>query len=237
MKTDTAPVPDGLPVAFFKRCWAVLRPLMIDIINGFALGRVDISRLNFAIIALIPKIQGAEKITQFRPMALINVLFKLVVKCYALRLGPITAKIVDRAQTASIEGRFILEGVLCLNEIMHELRKKKNPAVILKLDFEKAYDMVSWSFLREVLARKGFTLVFIHRIMQLVEGGQTAITVNGEAGNFFRNKRGLHQGDPISPLLFDIVADSLSAILDKARSSGYLKGVVPHLIQGGISHL
>lgn len=169
-------------------------------------------------------------------------LFKLVVKvCDAIgsvsRLGLLAAKIVDRAQMAFIKARFILEGVLCLNEIVHELKRKKLPDVLLKLDFEKAHDRVSWSFLREVLQRKGFQAGFIHRTMQLVSGGHAAICINGEVGPFFRNKRGLRQGDPISPLLFDVVADSLSSMLTKAREAGHLKGVASHLIPRGVTHL
>lgn len=64
-----------------------------------------------------------------------------------MRLGLLAAKIVDRAQMAFIKGRFILEGVLCLNKIVHELKRKELPDVLLKLDFEKAHDRVSWSFL------------------------------------------------------------------------------------------
>lgn len=82
MKIDTSPGPDGFPVALFKPCWSWLKPLVASIINGFALGYVDIKRLNFAILALIPKIPGADKIFQFRPITLINVLFKLVVKLW-----------------------------------------------------------------------------------------------------------------------------------------------------------
>lgn len=80
--------------------------------------------------------------------------------------------------------------MLYLNEIVHELRKKKTPAVILKLYFEKACDMVSWSFLRQVLTSKGFASVFMHPIMQLVEGSQMVITVNGESVNFLEIKEG-----------------------------------------------
>jgi hypothetical protein len=76
--------------------------------------------------------------------------------------------------------------------------------VILKLDFEKAYDRVNWAFMREVLVRKGFKFGFIHRVMQIVSGGQTAICINGEVVPYFRNKRGVRQGDPISPLLFSL---------------------------------
>jgi hypothetical protein len=73
--------------------------------------------------------------------------------------------------------------------------------------------------------------------MQLVRGGQTAIWINGEVGPYFRNKRGVRQGDPISPLLFDFVADVLDSILSKAKAAGHIEGVVPHLIPGGVSHL
>ena len=75
---------------------------------------------------------------------------------------PIAAKIVDMSQTAFNKGPIIIEGVLCLNEIMHELERTKMLAIILKLEFEKTYDRVSWSFLSEVLHRKGFIPAFMH---------------------------------------------------------------------------
>lgn len=125
MKSDMAPGPDEFPVTFYKLCWPWVRPLLADIINGFALGQVDISRINYAILDLIPKYAGADKISQFRPIALINVIFKLVAECYALRLGSIAQEIVDHSETAFIKGRFIIKRVLCVNEIIHE-RKQKN---------------------------------------------------------------------------------------------------------------
>ncbi|KAK1614885.1 hypothetical protein QYE76_020402 [Lolium multiflorum] len=188
MKVDTAPGPDGFPVIFFKRFWALVKPYILAILNGFALGRVDIARLNFGVLTLIPKIR------QFRPIALIN-------------------------------------------EIIHETKSKRLRGVFLKLDFEKAYDRVNWSFLREVLLRKGFNPGWVHRVLSLVSGGQTAITINGEVGNYFRNGRGVRQGDPLSPLLFDFVAEALAAILDRALAAGHIEGVIPHIIPGGVSHL
>jgi hypothetical protein len=73
--------------------------------------------------------------------------------------------------------------------------------------------------------------------MQLVAGGQTAISINGEVGPFFRNKRGVRQGDPLSPLLFNFIGEALSGILSAASRAGHIHGVVPHLLDGGISHL
>jgi hypothetical protein len=96
---------------------------------------------------------------------------------------------------------------------------------------------VNWLFLKEVLIKKDFDSGFVHRIMQLVSGGQTAISINGEVDPYFRNKRGVRQGDPISPLLFDLVVDALALILSKTNAAGHIKGVISHLLPGGITHL
>jgi hypothetical protein len=71
--------------------------------------------------------------------------------------------------------------------------------------------------------------------MQLLSRGQTSVNVNGEVGPYFRNARGIRQGDPLSPILFDFLVDSLAAIIDRAKEAGHLTGVVPHLIPGGLS--
>nr|XP_051212000.1 uncharacterized protein LOC127329534 [Lolium perenne] len=237
MKPDSAPGPDGLPVLFFKKFWDILKGPILQILNDFALGRVNIARLNFGVISLIPKVQGADTIKQFRPIALINVIFKFIAKAYATRLAPLAHRTIDRSQSAFIKGRCLHEGVLALHEIAHELRVKKLKGLLLKLDFEKAFDRVSWDFLREVLLRKGFSPMIVHRLMQLVSGGHTAVNVNGVIGENFRNARGVRQGDPLSPIMFDFMVDSLAAIIARATISGHLKGVVPHLIPRGITHL
>jgi hypothetical protein len=175
--------------------------LVFRILNGFALGTLDISRLNFGILSLIPKVLGAKSIKQFRPIALINVIFKFVSKAVANRLSPVANKVIAPTQTTSIKESPILDGALSLHEIIHEIKVRKSEAILLKIDFEKAYDRVNWLFLQEVLIRKGFENGFVHKFMQLVSGGQTAISINGEVGPDFKNKRGLRQRDQ-SPLSY-----------------------------------
>ncbi|KAK1694221.1 hypothetical protein QYE76_010918 [Lolium multiflorum] len=155
MKTDTVPGPNGFPVAFFKRFWPQVKLGILHILNDFVLGRIDIVRLNFGILSLIPKVPGAEQISQYRPIALINVIFKIISKAYASKLDPIAHRILSPNQTAFIKGRNILDGPLALMEIIHDIRKRKHSGVLLKLDFEKAYDGVNWDFLGEVLRCKG----------------------------------------------------------------------------------
>lgn len=112
--------------------------------------------------------------------------------------------IISETQTAFIKGRYILEGVLVLHEVIHELQSKKQEGIILKLDFEKPYDKVHWDFLKEVLVQKRFPSKWINWVMQTMEGGRVSINVNNEQGSYFRTYKGLRQGDPLSPLLFNI---------------------------------
>jgi hypothetical protein len=109
--------------------------------------------------------------------------------------------------------------------------------LILKIDFEKAYDKVSWVFLEEVMKTKKFRDRWIDMVMRTVKGGKVCVNINGERSNFFKTFRGLRQGDPLSPLLFNLVADALSALLDKGVERGHIAGVLGDLVPGGISHI
>jgi hypothetical protein len=199
-------------------------------------GSLDLFRLNYGILTLIPKVKGAVNIKQYRPICLLNVVYKIITKTLTLRLNKIASKIISPNQTAFIPGRYILEGVV-IHEVLHEMSRKKQSDIILKLDFEKVYDKVSWHFLQGVMRNKGFCERWIDWTLKAVSGGRVAINLNGELGHYFRSYKGLRQGDPLSPLLFNIVADGLSAILNRAAERGVLQGVTPHLVDGGLTHL
>lgn len=110
------------------------------------------------------------------------------------------------------------------------MHKKKNDGVIFKLDFEKAYDKVDWRFLQQTLRMKGFSPLWCWWIDKIVRGGSVAIKVNDEAGNFF-------QGDPLSPILFNLVADMLAILIKRANERGSFHGVILHLVDNGLSIL
>ena len=92
---------------------------------------------------------------------------------------------VRSSQTAFMLGRNILEGLVVLHETIHELHKKKKDGVILKLDFEKAYDKVSWPFLQQVLRMNGFSLTWCRWIEEIVSKGSVAVKVNEKIGHNF----------------------------------------------------
>jgi hypothetical protein len=87
------------------------------------------------------------------------------------------------------------------------------------------------------MQKKGFCEKWIDWIMKSVCGGWVAVNLNGELGHYFRSYKGLRQGDPLSPLLFNLVADGLSAMLERASENDHLVGVTPHLVNGGLTYL
>jgi hypothetical protein len=89
--------------------------------------------------------------------------------------------------------------VVVAREIVHSVHVSSELGVILKLDYEKAYDRVSWSFLFEVLLSRGFSPVWINWIKALVVGGSIWVNLNGDDSAFFKPEKGLRQGDPIYP--------------------------------------
>jgi len=84
---------------------------------------------------------------------------------------------------------------------------------------------------------KGFSPKWIEWIKSFISGGSVAINVNDEIGPYFQTKKGLRQGDPLSPILFNIVADMLTLLINRAKANDQVHGVVPHLIDGGLSIL
>lgn len=198
---------------------------------------LDIKRLNYGVITLVPKIKEANNVKQYRPICLLNVDFKGFTKALNNRIIPVAKKVIGENQTGFMKGRNILEGVVILHEVIHELKSKKKSGLILKIDFEKAYDRVRWDFLEEVMIGKGFPSGWIKRVMQTVVDGKVCVNVNGQRSPYFKTFKGLRQGHPLSPILFNILADTLSALLDKAVTKGHIIGVLPELIPGGVSHI
>lgn len=146
MRVNSAPGPNGFGVSFFQTFWDSLKEDVLATFDDFHKGQLDIQRLNYGVITLVPKAKEANIIKQYRPICLLNVDYKWLTKALTSRLTPIAKKIIDPNQTGFIKGRNILEGVVILHEVLHELRKSKGQGLILKIDFEKAYNRVRWKF-------------------------------------------------------------------------------------------
>jgi hypothetical protein len=132
-----------------------------------------------------------------------------------------------------MSGHHILEGVVVLHEIVHELNHKKLNGALFKIDFEKAYDKVKWPFLQQVLRMKGFDPKWCKWTNSFVQGGSVGIRVNDDIGHYFQTRKGLRQVDPLSPMLFNIVFDMLAVLFAREKDDG----LIPHLVEEGVSIL
>jgi hypothetical protein len=105
---------------------------------------------------------------------------------------------------AFMQGRYILDGVVTLHETIHEMHCKKFNGVILKINFEKAYYKVKWSFIQQTLWMKGIFEEWRDLINNSVFSDSVAIKVNDDVGKYFQTKKGLKQGDPLSPMFLTL---------------------------------
>jgi hypothetical protein len=237
MEKNKASGPDGFPAEFYQKFWDVIKTDLMAMFAAFQEGDLPLFHLNFGTIILLPKKENAIQIQQYRPICLLNVSFKFFTKVGTNRVTEVAHKVVRPTQTAFMPGRHILEGVVVLHETIHELQRKKMNGVLLKLDFEKAYDKVNWDFLQQALRMKGFDPKWCKWIQDFVSRGSVGIRVNDDIGHYFQTKKGLRQGDPLSPILFNIVADMLAIIINRAKEDGQVEGLIPHLVDGGVSIL
>jgi hypothetical protein len=145
-------------------------------------------------ITLIPKQNEAKNLKKFRPISLVNCTFKIFAKALNNRLIAIADSLISANQTAFIKGRYILESVVAAHEIIHEVASKKKQGVILKLDYEKAYDRVTWSFLEMMMSSTDFCVRWREWMEKLVKGGSICIRISDENSGYFKLGKGPRQG-------------------------------------------
>jgi hypothetical protein len=144
MECNKAPDPDGFLAEFYESFWDTIKMDLLHMFSVLHTGQFELFRLNFREVILLPKVNDVERIQQYRPICLLNVSFKIFTKQATIRLNTVADHIVQPSKTV-------------LHEAVHELHSKKLNGVILKLDFEKAYEKVKWSFLQQTLRMKGYS--------------------------------------------------------------------------------
>ena len=111
---------------------------------------------NASFITLVPKVVNPQHLNDFRSISLVECVYKIVSKILSSRLKRVLNKVIDLRQTASLEGRGLLDSVLVANETIEKVKRKKKECVVFKVGYEKAYDSVSWEFIYYMLERLGF---------------------------------------------------------------------------------
>jgi hypothetical protein len=223
-----APGPDGFSADFYQQNWGTVGDEVCRAISKFiSIGVMDLE-INATHIVLVPKKPKPTSVSDFRPISLCNVIYKLTSKVLANRLKGVLPFIISANQSAFIPGRLISDNILAAYETLHSMQNHhwgKVGHVAVKLDMSKAYDRVEWRFLDEVMRRMGFARKWRELIMQCIQSVNFSVLINGQKSENFQPSRGIRQGDPLSPYLFIICAEALSNLLAQAENSGWLSGV------------
>uniref|UniRef100_A0A2N9HS98 Reverse transcriptase domain-containing protein n=1 Tax=Fagus sylvatica TaxID=28930 RepID=A0A2N9HS98_FAGSY len=239
MESLKSPGPDGLPPLFYKHYWSIVKKDVIAAVQNFFTSGKLVKQSNHTFIALIPKVEGASKVNQFRPISLCNVSYKIAAKILASRLKGILPRIVSPWQGAFVPGRLIQDNTIIAQEVVSSMKKStaKDGFMAIKLDMEKAYDMMEWSFLLHILKLLGFCDKWIELIRECISSPSFSVLINGSPHGMISPSRGLRQGDPLSPFLFILGTEVLSRILITAEENHLFKGFTLARTCPRVSHL
>lgn len=162
----------------------------LDILNGWC----SVRDWNSTLIALIPKTKALRRVSDYRPISLCNVSYKIITKVIANRLKNVLNNLISETQSAFISGRVISDIIVFGHECIHAMKKKRKGVggmTTLKLDMSKAYDHVEWVFLEKLMRKMGFEKWWVDLVTDCITTHTFSILINGEAKGNIIPRRGL----------------------------------------------
>ena len=222
-ENNKAPGNDGLSKEFYLFFWPEIGNLLVDSLN-YSYDHGELSQsLKEAVITLIQKKDKDRRlIKNWRPISLVNVDVKIGSKAIAKRLEKFLPYIIHHDQNAFVKGRTIFDAVRTVNDILDFTEMKGFKGIMSAIDFEKAFDSLRLNFLYKSLEVLGFSASFITWIKTFYKNITSCVVNNGFFTRSFQVKRGVRQGDPLSPSLFIIVLELLAVSI---RNNHGIKGI------------
>jgi hypothetical protein len=184
--------------------------------------------INGSYVTLIPKNSSPDSVGDYRPISLLNTTVKVLAKILANRLQLVITKLVHQNQYSFIKDRSIQDCLAWAFEYISLCHKSRKEMVILKLDFEKAFDKLEHAALMEILRHKGFGDKWIHWVSMILGSGSSEVLLNGVPGKDFTADAESDKETLCPPLLFVLAADLLQSIVNKACDCGILRLPLPN---------
>ena len=208
LNTNKSPGIDGIPIEFYQKYWGIVKHEIVQIIKNISKGTLLSHHQKQAIITLIPKGGDLELLKSWRPISLICCDTKIVAKILANRIKPLMSKIISSNQFC-IPGNTITKCNTERRDILYYYGENDSTGAIINLDWEKAFDRVSWTFLTNIMKRMGFSDFIIKWLVTLYSNIQSICMINGRLTNPFDVKRGVRQGCPMSMICYVIFQEPL----------------------------
>lgn len=191
----------------------------------------------YKFLIVIPKSENASTVKEFRPIACCTVIYKIISKVLANRIQGVLDTVICESQSAFIRGRMIFDNIIISHELVKGYNRKHiSPRCMVKVDLQKAYDSVEWMFMKYLLLDLGFPYGFVKWIMACLTTVSYTINVNGELTVPCEARKGLRQGDPISPYLFVLCMEYLNRCLLELQSNALFK-FHPRCKSVGLTHV
>lgn len=210
MSLNKSPGSHGIPVEFYRVLWDEVGPLVVNSFNyAFQSGFIS-DEQGRACLTLIPKENKDNRfIKNWRPIALLNVDYKIAAKCMATRLKTVLTDLIDPEQTGFLKGRFIGENVRLILDLISYCNDHDIPGALIFLDYEKAFDRLDWGFIQNTLTYFNFGSDFRLWVRTLYNNTSSCVVNNGFLTEYFRISRDVRQGCPLSPYLLHVPKFSL----------------------------
>nr|KYP57513.1 Retrovirus-related Pol polyprotein LINE-1 [Cajanus cajan] len=227
MGSFKAPGPDGLQAIFYQSQWDVVGNSVCQLIHEIEENPQKIAEINETLIVLIPKVESVTHLKQMRPIGLCNVSYKIISKVLARRLNNVMEKLVHPNQCSFIPQRHSKDNIIIFQEVIHTMRHKSGNKgwMAIKIDLEKAYDRLKWSFVKDTLLDIGLPNQFVNLVWVSISSPKLRMLWNGEALEEFVPSRGIRQGDPISPYLFVLCMERLFHLITTTVDSQQWKPI------------
>ena len=214
---DVCPGVDGMGVSWYIEYWDLIGNVLTSAYQQIIDHGYMPQEWTEGLIYLIPKGDGPlDDIRKWRPITLLNVVYKILAKTIARRVQPFLPQLIHDSQTGFVQERSIFDNIFLFWEMVAFAEQQQDLAILF-LDFEKAYDRVDWDFMEGTLMRMGFPMQWIRAVAALYRTAHSSLLFAGDVGCRFSISRSVRQGCPLAPFLFILVSEAFSDYL-RSRS-------------------
>ena len=222
LPNNKTPGEDGLPAEFYKIFWVDIKSILLNSYKYlYEKGHLSITQKR-GLLCLIPKKPDPLFLKNWRPLSLLNQDYKILAKLIAERIKLVLPYLIDEDQTGFLKGRYIGQNIVIIFDIIHHTDVENIPAVMISIDFEKAFDKLEWNFVFKCLEFFKFPPYIKDWVKILYTDIKSSVTNNGWHTEYFNLGRGVRQGCPLSPYLFILCAEILAM---QTRNNNKITGI------------